>query len=118
EQRRRRRGEGSVRGAGGAVCLARHVGGRTLRLRSSPGESRLTSSWIRPRSVSRRERGPAARNRAQTVTVTGEVVIHRVVRRKMAQPMERIARRSFGEVSLVLMPAKNNADANRTTANT
>src|SRR5213596_1986444 len=58
------------------------------------------------------------RDPAQTVTVTGEVAIHRAVRRKTAQPMESIATRSLGEVSLVLIPAKKSADANRTTPST
>ena len=35
-----------------------------------------------------------------------------------AQPMESVVTRSFGEVSLVLMPAKNSTDANRTTPST
>jgi hypothetical protein len=57
-------------------------------------------------------------SRCQTVMLTGEVAIQRAVRRKTAQPIESITTRSFGEVSFVLMPAKNSAEANRTTPST
>ena len=50
--------------------------------------------------------------------LTGEVAIQIVVSRKTAQPMPSIATRSLGAVSLVLMPAKNSADAKRTTPST
>ena len=57
-------------------------------------------------------------DRTQTDTETGEVAIQTAVQRKTAQPMASIATRSLGDVSLVLMPAKNSAEANRTTPST
>jgi hypothetical protein len=64
------------------------------------------------------QRDLTRRGGAQTERLTGEVAIQRAVLRKTRQPMESIATRSFGVVSLVLMPAKNNADAKRTTPST
>jgi hypothetical protein len=52
------------------------------------------------------------------VTLTGELAIQTAVTRKTTQPTVSNARRNFGDVSLTLMPAKNNDDANNTTANT
>ena len=47
--------------------------------------------------------------------LTGEVAIQIAVMRNTAQPTQSSATRSFGAFSLVLMPAKNRADANSTT---
>ena len=58
------------------------------------------------------------RVQSQTATLTGEVAIQIAVPRKTAQPIASIATRSLGEVSLVLMPAKNSAEAKRTTPST
>lgn len=55
---------------------------------------------------------------AQTLTLIGEAAIHTAVKKKMVQPIASIAQRSRGAVSLVLMPAKNSDDANRTTPST
>ena len=66
----------------------------------------------------RRGRCPSLVAAAQTVTLTGEVAIQSAVRRKTAQPIASIATRRLGVVSLVLMPAKNSAEANSTTPST
>ena len=50
--------------------------------------------------------------------LTGEVAIQIAVPRKTAHPMQSITTRSLGDVSLVLMPAKNRAEAKRTTPST
>ena len=68
----------------------------------------------------RRTAGAVVRRetRTQTVTLTGEVAIQSAVSRKTAQPIASIAMRRRAVVSLVLMPAKNNAEANSTTPST
>lgn len=54
----------------------------------------------------------------QTAMLMGEVAIQIAVPRNTAQPMQSITMRSLGDVSLVLMPAKNRAEAKRTTPST
>ena len=112
-------------GGEGAVSTSSPLGqcswasGWVTRSRSQPRAASGKPASSKSTSTSDPESGSArARRRAQTVTLTGEVAIQMAVRRKTAQPMESIATRSLGDVSLVLMPAKNSADANRTTPRT
>ena len=90
------------------VDLFAHAGGHRALLQPFAGRRTVLEVALR--------RGVCACR--QTERLTGEVAIQRAVPRNTAHPMQSIAMRSLGDVSLVLIPAKNRADANRTTPST
>ena len=71
-----------------------------------------------PRGPAARERRRRGAPRVQTLRLIGEVATQAAVKRKTRQPSVSIATRRRGAVSFVLMPPKNSADANSTTAST